>query len=228
MIITNLTSADYWFGPMHLPAGSGQTINLDDTSDTSLYLLNDEVADAVNTLFLGSSIAVTSYAMPFPRPTGTPSLLHGDGSPQGKVYAPQGSLYMRRDSTQASTGLYTKTTGVTVNTGWIGVIAPSTTNWVTIPSSSMSNGFVYPTSSGTPVRYMITSDGTVWLQGAVWGGTAGTVAFNLPTGFRPSQNIVVPTQIWGSSGDTWVTVNSNGDVVPGNSASCFNFAFPVA
>ena len=52
MIITNLTANEYWFGPMRLPAGSGQTLNLDDTSDTSLYLLNDEVADAVNTLYL--------------------------------------------------------------------------------------------------------------------------------------------------------------------------------
>jgi hypothetical protein len=65
MIITNLTDVDYWFGPMHL-APSG-TLNLDDTSDTSLYLLNDEVADAVNTLHLSSNIAVTSYATPFPR-----------------------------------------------------------------------------------------------------------------------------------------------------------------
>jgi hypothetical protein len=40
------------------------------------------------------------------------------------VYAPQGSLYMRRDSIHASTALYTKTTGVTLNTGWVGVIAP--------------------------------------------------------------------------------------------------------
>lgn len=124
MIITNLTGNDYWFGPMHLPAGSGtSTLNLDDTSDTSLYLLNDEVADAVNTLYLASNIEVTSYATPFPRPTGEPSLVHGDGSPEGKVYAPQGSLYMRRDSTHPTTGLYSKTTGVTQNTGWSNVIS---------------------------------------------------------------------------------------------------------
>jgi hypothetical protein len=111
-----------WFGPVHLPAGSGQTLNLDDTTDTSLYLLNDAVADAINTLHLSGSISVTPGSQPFPRATGTPALLHGDGSPQGMVYAPQGSLYMRRDSVQASTGLYTKTTGVTQNTGWVGVI----------------------------------------------------------------------------------------------------------
>jgi hypothetical protein len=125
MIITNLTDVDYWFGPMHLLPGSGTMLTLDDTSDTSLYLLNDEVADAVNTLYLASNITVSSAASPFPRPTGTPSLLHGDGSPEGMVYAPQGSLYMRRDSAGASTSLYTKTTGVTQNTGWVSVIAPT-------------------------------------------------------------------------------------------------------
>jgi hypothetical protein len=124
MLITNLTDVDYWFGPMHLAAGSGQTLTLDDTSDTSLYLLNDEVADAVNTLYLSSYITVSSQALPFPRPTGVPALLHGDGSPQGMVYAPQGSLYMRRDSVAPGTSLYTKTTGVTLNTGWSSVIEP--------------------------------------------------------------------------------------------------------
>ncbi len=125
MLITNLTDNDYWFGPMYLPAGSGQQITLDDTTDTSLYLLNDEVADAVNTLVLASNIAVSSAATPFPRATGTPSLLHGDGSPEGLVYAPQGSLYLRRDTVAASTSLYSKQTGVTQNTGWASVIAPA-------------------------------------------------------------------------------------------------------
>lgn len=119
MIITNQTSVDYWFGPMHLLAGSGQTLNLDDTSDTSLYLTEDTVADMVNTLYQASPpmILVTSQAEPFPRPTGEPDVLHGSGSPQGLVYAPQGSLYLRRDNVAANS-LYVKTTGVTYNTGW--------------------------------------------------------------------------------------------------------------
>ena len=119
MIITNQTSVDYWFGPMHLPAGSGSTLNLDDTSDTALYLIDDAVAGQVNTLYQASPplILVTSSAAPFPRPTGTPDVLHGSGSPQGLVYAPQGSLYLRRDN-PAANSLYVKTTGVTLNTGW--------------------------------------------------------------------------------------------------------------
>ncbi len=131
MIITNQTAVDYWFGPMHLPAGSGSTLNLDDTSDTSLYLIDDSVADQVNTLYQSALVLVTSNALPFPRPTGTPDVLHGVGSPQGLVYAPQGSLYLRRDNL-AVTALYVKTTGVTYNTGW----RPVTASVLTLASNT--------------------------------------------------------------------------------------------
>lgn len=117
MLVTNQTPQDYWFGPLHLPAGVGQQITVDDTSATSLYLTDDQVADAINNLYNSGKISVSSAASPFPRPTGVPQLLHGDGSPEGLIFAPQGSLYMRRDAGGAS-GLYVKTTGVTLDTGW--------------------------------------------------------------------------------------------------------------
>ena len=224
MIITNMTDVDYWFGPMHLPAGSGtSTLTLDDTTDTSLYLLNDEVADAVNTLYLSTNITVSAPALPFPRATGIPSLLHGDGSPEGMVYAPAGSLYMRRDSTQAATGLYTKTTGVTENTGWFGVIAPSTTPWVPV---SVNAGWT--AAPGSLPRYMITTDGTVWLQGAVYEGSGGQAAFTLNPGYRPSRQIVVATQDITFSTDSYVTVDTNGNVTPADTAAWFNFSWPTA
>jgi hypothetical protein len=114
MLVTNQTTQDYWFGPLHLLGGVGQTLTVDDTSATSLYLADDAVADAINNLYIAGKITVSSSAAPFPRPTGTPELLHGDGSPEGHAYAPQGSVYMRRDQA----GLYVKTTAVTVDTGW--------------------------------------------------------------------------------------------------------------
>jgi hypothetical protein len=92
-------------------------LTVDDTTATSLYLTDDHVADSINNLYNSGKITVSSAAAPFPRPTGVPSLLHGDGSPEGLVYAPQGSLYMRRDGTGVNS-LYIKTTGITVNTGW--------------------------------------------------------------------------------------------------------------
>jgi hypothetical protein len=115
MLVTNNTSQDYWFGPLHLAAGSGSTLTVDDTTATSLYLTDDQVADAINNLVAALKITVTSAAAPFPRPTGTPELLHGDGSPEGHAFAPQGSVYMRRDQA----GLWIKTTASTVDTGWM-------------------------------------------------------------------------------------------------------------
>jgi hypothetical protein len=136
MIVINQTGSDYWFGPLHLPAGVGQQITVDDTSATSLYLTEDVVADAINNLYINGKITVTSAADPFPRPTGVPQLLHGDGSPEGLFYASQGSLYMRRDASGAG-GLYVKTTGITLATGW-----------QTYSTASVTGGFVTLYDSG--------------------------------------------------------------------------------
>lgn len=130
MLITNLTNSDYWFGPLHLSAGNGQTLTIDDSSATSLYLLDDAVADAVAYLQSQGKITVGSVTAgtPFPRATGTPGILHGDGVPEGLVYASYGALYIRRDA-MGPTALFTKTTGVSFNTGWVqlvtGVIKPA-------------------------------------------------------------------------------------------------------
>lgn len=118
MLVTNQTSQDYYFGPLHLAGGVGQQLTVDDTSDTSLYLTDDAVADAINNLYASGKITVASAAAPFPRPTGMPEVMHGDGSPEGLHYAPQGSLYLRRDGGDAW-HLYVKTTAVTLDTGWI-------------------------------------------------------------------------------------------------------------
>jgi hypothetical protein len=118
MLVTNQTTQDYWFGPLHLSAGVGQTLTVDDTSATSLYLTDDAVADAINNLYISGKITVSSAAKPFPRPTGVPQLLHGDGSPEGRVFASQGSAFMRRDNTGAANALYAKTTGASFSTGW--------------------------------------------------------------------------------------------------------------
>jgi hypothetical protein len=116
VLITNQTTQDYWFGPLHLPGGIGQTLTVDDTTATSLYLTSDDVADAINFLYAQSPVKITvsGQAQPFPRPTGKPDLLHGDGSPEGLVYASEGTIYLRRDNAQ----LYQKATIVHVNTGW--------------------------------------------------------------------------------------------------------------
>ena len=121
MIVTNNTTSDYWFGPLHLPAGIGQTLTVNDSSATSLYLTNDAVADAIITLAASGKISVASVTagIQYPRGTGTPDVLHGDGSPEGLVFASPGSLYLRRDASTAADYLFTKTTSISLNTGWL-------------------------------------------------------------------------------------------------------------
>jgi hypothetical protein len=97
VLVTNTTTSDDWFGPLHLPGGVGQSLTVDDVSQTSLYLTDDAVADSINTLYQSGKITVTSPNPPFPRATSSPEVLHGDGSPEGLVYAAQGSIYLRRD-----------------------------------------------------------------------------------------------------------------------------------
>lgn len=199
MLVTNQTSQDYWFGPLHLPAGSGQTLTVDDTTETSLYLTDDTVADAINNLYASGKITVSSAASPFPRATGMPQVLHGDGSPEGLHYAPQGSLFMRRDGGD-SWHLYVKTTAVTINTGWValpgqeldyaqitanpsGITATTegtsqaviTGNSVSYDGSRVKVGFFVPklsASASLTATFVVYRDSTV--VGQVFAGTVNT------------------------------------------------------
>lgn len=209
MLVTNQTNNDYWFGPLHLDAGVGTTLTVDDTSDTSLYLTNDAVADALNNLYNTGKITVSDAAQPFPRPTGVPQLLHGDGSPEGSVYAPQGSLYMRRDNTGSTSSLYAKTTGVTFNTGWeavgastevapVGVIeqyggATAPEGWLLCDGSAVSR---------TLYDALFTAIGTNY------GAGDGSSTFNLPD-LRGR----VPVGYAASGGHTDVSTLGNNDGV---------------
>ena len=116
MTITNTTARDYTFGPYHLPAGSGQQITIDTTTNASLYLIDDAFADIINQLYALGYITVSNQPTPFPRVTGVPQILHGDGNPEGIVFAPQGSAFMRRDNSGSGNALYAKTTGLTLST----------------------------------------------------------------------------------------------------------------
>jgi microcystin-dependent protein len=181
MILTNHTNNDYWFGPLHMLAGDGQTLTVDTTTELSLYLTNDAVADAINNVVASGFVTATSAPDPFPRPTGTPQLLHGDGSPEGIVYAPQGSLYMRRDNTGATSSIYAKTSGVTLNTGWQAVGAETD-----VAPTGVIHQYGGPTA---PTGWMLcdgnavsrtTYDALFAIIGTSYGGGDGSTTYNLP------------------------------------------------
>ena len=185
MLVTNQTSSDLYFGPLHLAAGVGSTLTVDDTSDTSLYLRDDAVADALNNAYNSGKITVSSQAQPFPRPTGTPQLVHGDGDPDGLVFASQGSVFMRRDGVVSNGGgLYIKTTGITLSTGWVDLPTASGTTAALPPGTvAMYGGASAPTGwllcDGSAVSRSVYSL-LFTAIGTTYGAGDGTTTFNLP------------------------------------------------
>jgi microcystin-dependent protein len=185
MLVTNQTSQDLYFGPLHLGAGIGTTLTVDDTSDVSLYLKNDSVADALNNAYNSGKITVSGQAEPFPRPTGTPEVLHGDGTPEGLVFAPQGSVYMRRDGVVSNGGgLYIKTTGVTYSTGWIDMPTASGASAVLPAGAIVSYG-----GATAPTGWLLCDGSAVSRTvysllfnavGTLFGAGDGSTTFNVP------------------------------------------------
>lgn len=167
MNVTNNTSQDYWFGPLHLLPNAVNYV-VDDTTETSLYLTDDSVADAINNLYAAGKISVSGAAAPFPRPTGMPDLLHGDGSPEGVHYAPQGSLYQRRDGGDAW-HLYVKSTAVTLNTGWIG-----------LPGQELDYAQVTANSSGITATTEATSQAVITGNAVYYDGSRVKLSFFVP------------------------------------------------
>jgi hypothetical protein len=169
MTVTNTTTSDYWFGPLHLPAGVGQTLVVDITTNASLYLTNDAVADSVNNAYNSGKITVASPPVPFPRPTGVPQLLHGDGSPEGTVFSGPGSVYMRRDNTGAANALYAKTTGITFSTGWevfVGGIVGRVSGIYDLNTSTTESSLISGATATTTTGFRIPAN-TLGLNGGV-------------------------------------------------------------
>jgi hypothetical protein len=213
VLVTNQTNQDYWFGPLHLPAGVGSTLTVDDSSASSLYLLSDEVADAIAYLSSQGKISVSSVTagIPFPRATGTPSLMHGDGSPEGLVFASQGSLYMRRDTSGSTDYLYVKTTGVLFNTGWVcisnGIIKP-TRNTI---SNSTTEGDLFGTQGAgyTVTGNFLPDDGILRVKFGI------SVLNNSGSAANLTLRAYLGSTKWYDTGAVSVAANANSHMLDG-------------
>ena len=97
MLVTNQTSQDYWFGPLHLLAGVGQTLTVDDTTATSLYWPTMPSRMRLTTSIYRPRSRSRAPRRRFRGRQACPKCCTENGSPEGLHYAPQGSLYMRGD-----------------------------------------------------------------------------------------------------------------------------------
>jgi len=106
-------------------------------------------------------------------------VLHGDGSPEGLVYAGQGSIYLRRDNS-GGTQLYQKTTGIHLNSGWVSTagtaIAPTGTI-TTYAGPTAPSGYLL--CDGTAVSRTTYSD-LFAICGTLYGSGDGSTTFNIP------------------------------------------------
>lgn len=102
-----------------------------------------------------------------------------------------------------------------------GLQALEDSGWIAV--SSISNGFSTPTA----VAYRKINN-VVYMRGNLFNGTASTTAFTLPSGYRPTVEVVVPVQQFGTGNINYITVNTGGDVIPqGTAAWLSSVVFPV-
>jgi hypothetical protein len=78
-------------------------------------------------------------------------------------------------------------------------------------------------SGAIPVQYAIDSMGIVHLAGIALSGSAGTVVFTLPTGFRPPNGRSFPVAASNAYGE--VTVQTTGNVVFAVGSAATGLAF---
>lgn len=93
--------------------------------------------------------------------------------------------------------------------------------WQTV--SSFTNGY-----SGNSVAYRKINN-VVYLRGNISGGTSGSVAFTLPSGYRPSTiEHVVLVQKYGTMTASYITIQTDGQVIPQEDAAWLSgIVYPV-
>ena len=113
-----------------------------------------------------------------------------------------------------TTALFTLSdTGNLVISGTYNSATIGDTGWNTVPG--FNNNF---TSGGNAPGYRKINN-VVYMRGNLTGGTANNTAFTLQSGYRPSTDMVIPAQQFGTGNITYVTIYTDGRVVPNSTAS---------
>ena len=100
-------------------------------------------------------------------------------------------------------------------------------DWTSIDAGLYSNSWVDFDNAGYELpAYRKHSDGMVQLRGGIKSGTMSTVAVTLPTGYRPPNDLIFPTDSNNAFGNFYM--QADGDIVPvtgSNTWIMLNFQF---
>jgi hypothetical protein len=111
-------------------------------------------------------------------------------------------------------GIFTiSDTGNVYTAGAINSATIGDTGWNTVPG--FNNNF---TSGGNAPAYRRINN-LVYMRGNITGGTAGQTAFTLQSGYRPATDMIIATQQFGTANMNYVTVYTDGRVVPNASST---------
>ena len=144
----------------------------------------------------------------------------GSQGPQGY----QGAIgYQGSQGNQGVTGTGTQgAQGAQGAQGTTGSYTTSDSGWIAV--SSFTNSFV----AGAAVAYR-KLNGVIYLRGSVQSGTPANAAFTLPTGYRPSATSVFAIQQYGLTTNNYITINTDGTVVPQTASAWLNnVVYPIS
>lgn len=147
---------------------------------------------------------------------------HGNGTPEGKVFAPIGSIYTDRSAT-AGAIRWIKTTPSGA-TGW--KVEYGDTGWRSITGFTASGITV---SAGYVNARRVGDEVSLVFEGVKTSGAGNVVLYNLPAGFRPGSTPVRFTTDTYWSGDTVETgrVTSSGAVEFRGLTAAHQFSFSL-
>lgn len=147
---------------------------------------------------------------------------HGNGTPEGKVFAPIGSIYTDRSAT-AGAIRWIKTTPSGA-TGW--KVEYGDTGWRSITGFAASGITV---SAGYVNARRVGDEVNLVFEGVKTSGAGNVVLYNLPVGFRPGSTPVRFTADTYWSGDTVETgrVTSSGAVEFRGLTAAHQFSFSL-
>jgi hypothetical protein len=202
-------------GPTGPQGNNGFTGPTGPSPDTSTYVTLTGIQTLTNKTLTSPSLTGTISI-------GTNGILYDDGNLH--IHSSTGIIWINAENGFSPVNINKQGSangGLQVG-GTISADNINDSGWIQV--TSFSNSF----SAGENVYYRKLNN-VIYLRGSVTGGSAGTTAFTLPSGYRPISKSVYATQKYGTSLElTYVEILTNGTVNPNSTAAWLSgIIFPL-